>query len=73
LEKAQKLALEGADVRVVDVAVDDEGHVAAAALAPNLVGEVADGLHVTAARLEEGDQFRLRKAATDLKTVESAW
>jgi hypothetical protein len=50
-------ALEGADVGVVDVAVDDEGDVVADEVAAHAVRELDDGVEVGAAGVKERGQL----------------
>ena len=54
LGEGAEAALEGADVRVVDVAVGDPGDDVAHLVAPELVGHLGDGRHLGAPGPEQG-------------------
>ena len=60
--RRRRTGIEVADVRVVDVAVDDVGDDVAAAVAPQRVGRRADRREVVAARLEQTNDVLLRRA-----------
>ena len=62
LGEGAELAAVGADVGVVDVAIDDVGHGVADALGAQCVGRPADGGEVRAARVEQRDDVGLVQA-----------
>ena len=59
LREAAEPALEGADVRVVDVAVADPGDLVADDAAAQLVGDLGDGADLAAAGREQVDELVL--------------
>ncbi len=63
LGEGAELAVEGADVGVVDVAVDDIGDGVAVDVAAQFVGGRADRRKVVAARAEQARRSRLRRAS----------
>ena len=70
LGEAAELALERADVRVVDVAVVHPGHDVAHCFATQLVGHLADGDHLGSARGEQGDNLFVPDLLTGHHPVE---